>query len=212
MEKKTWTCAKASGKPVRFCGREVFYVGDHKAMGEVIGSAYNTRGNPRPDPHQTCGALDWEWIWMADEPVFMLGKILERVRRGDYKGLWVHEPWLLDVGPNSLSHVICVAIFHATVKACFRVVSLLKLCTELRANAIWRQVVRSITKATNDIKKDICTTGKGLMDFLGKNERKIKLVSSQLFSGFHRFSQVFKNRFFLHRECNTTPTSFPIPN
>ncbi len=114
------------------------------------------------------------------EPVFEIGEILGRVTKGGYKGSWTHEPWYLDAGPYSLTHVICVAIFHASVKACLRVVFLITQCTELKKQTVWEKVVKSAIRASDSIKSDICTTGDDLLKFLGKNERNIQEVSNNM--------------------------------
>ncbi len=161
------------------------------------------------DPHQVCSAWDWEWVWMANEPKFEIRELLKRVVDGEYDGNWVHEPWQMDVGPYSQTHVICVAIFHATVKACLRVVYLLEICGELRGTPVWNSIVKSALSSSTSIKSDICTTGDGLVRFLGKNEVHIRKVSSRTFS---LLLATYTSYIYIYSRWNSTNISIPIVN
>ncbi len=173
-DSNTFTIDALNGIPVSFDGRQIFYLGDHKAQNEVFGSPYSSC--VMPNVHMVEKTEDWEHVWMSSEPVFEVGEILDRVRKGAYRGYWVHEPWYLDVGPFSQTHVICIAIFHACVKACLRVVYLITLCTKLRKESVWHSVIKSALRASDTIKKDIVSTGDELIKFLGKNEDNIRMV------------------------------------
>ncbi len=121
-------------------------------------------------------------IWLAGRPRFTIGEITRAIENKEYMERSRWRPVLAmrpDIGAKASKHVVGPGILHATVNASMRMLLAWAYCNQIKQNQAYTNIFATYERISAMQRKDICTTGDGVLNFLSMNWEPLERILLQ---------------------------------
>ena len=140
---------------------------------------------------QPLSALLMSTTWISGNCYFTLKEMIAAKERGEYKGQWKMDSWLLEL-IKTKDFICCPAAFHAAAKAALKCLEVWTWVKSLKKNPLFARIFAMHQKSINTLKSNICSTGNGIFQFLADREEAIrKMISVWCFRCVHSLFSCF---------------------